>query len=1261
MRQNRAGAQRPARRVGTLRRHDTARRNGSLRRHGSLRRRGTVLIMVVAVLGILFVAGAALLNVVTFSSRSLDAAKIDRENRDAVDAVERLVTRVLAEAFIGPDGIPFAPESPLIMHKPGRPFEACDDADPNDGCVLALPAPAEIPGVHPWLDVTEPIDTGDAEYRLSSNIVAALQGEPMRQPASNANDTTLTIKVNQPEVGGSLGQGFILNLQGEPEFYNDAMGDGALTSVEMRLPAGVLPAELRRKLSDRLRSTFAPNASPDELTLTLRVIDHGAMVNLNDSHTYMKMVGLGLYDDGIMQNMKQQSTQLTSIMAGAPYIPESNEWILRNRGALMPLSVAPTRMVENLSVELFQAITPSDALYAAGLDASLMAQPTSRRWWSYNPVADTAMDDDPWRVLMNPLNADEGTYDVSHNLTTVGHDDLFMRGYQIAGQDILATIARDAQDSDGKVQSYDVNEGSFALDQYPQFLDGVDDLRRGRLKLSFPHLDKIRLANRLPGGNFNPEDKKQVIRLVQDAFLVMLGQRTDFNGDGDATRDADGTPNEADERAIAVQAAMLAANFFDYADFEPGHTPVVVRDLNGNEVAGTSPNSQRLVVYGFERQPFITEVYSSTSSLERGNPPRVVAEESSALFVIELYNPYNETIALSDYELTDLNLSPDTSVRDEISLDLVPRMRHQRLSDEIPGDATLSLDHPSRFKTFCCGYGATCPDGAIRLSEDDFAFDKDSQVALLRTVIDPDGNPIKIIVDRFDLSGASVIPDPIGLQLLGPGTSAPELGEVSDTEGETIAVAAQRDTSPGFWRFPVPRSVKVWGADEARLGEANSDETYTKSVQSDIYPVHLDVFIGNVGNSVTAEEQDYLTSAYPTTGSMLLVGRMAHVYEEVDDGSGNLIPGALTSPFNRTHGDLLGKIQKQQDKSILGQFDQIDNGRMPVFDVRPDVDLPRERNLDLSPLTTGGAPEVAYVAGRVEGLEALPWGQLIFDYFTAVPFEVLCPDPTEWTNPSCGREYPRVDQSGARVQGRVNINTASWRVLAGIPMIDLERLPNAYREQLSRTVSASREILGEDLARAIVAYREARDEWRQGGFVAGSVGRYGDHRSPYSSKDELSAEYRPRMGYGFLTVGELLNVRDPEAAGFEETQPQEVPRFDAGANSFPRGATVELTGRTYPAASFEHAIANIVALDDNWVTTRSHVFTIYGVIRGAHAPLPASTDPDYDAKLRSFNEANQKAIRFQSTVDRLPMIFGSRQPVRIGSRITGGYADVRSE
>jgi hypothetical protein len=56
-----------------------------------------------------------------------------------------------------------------------------------------------------------------------------------------------------------------------------------------------------------------------------------------------------------------------------------------------------------------------------------------------------------------------------------------------------------------------------------------------------------------------------------------------------------------------------------------------------------------------------------------------------------------------------------------------------------------------------------------------------------------------------------------------------------------------------------------------------------------------------------------------------------------------------------------------------------------------------------------------------------------------------------------------------------------------------------------------------------------------------------------------------------------------------------------------------------------------------------------------------STDPDYDAKLRSFNEANQKAIRFQSTVDRLPMIFGSRQPVRIGSRITGGYADVRSE
>jgi hypothetical protein len=149
--------------------------------------------------------------------------------------------------------------------------------------------------------------------------------------------------------------------------------------------------------------------------------------------------------------------------------------------------------------------------------------------------------------------------------------------------------------------------------------------------------------------------------------------------------------------------------------------------------------------------------------------------------------------------------------------------------------------------------------------------------------------------------------------------------------------------------------------------------------------------------------------------------------------------------------------------------------------------------------------------------------------------------------------------------------------------------------------------------------------------------------------------YRPRRGYGFLTVGELLNVRHPSTLAANT-------RFDSGAVDDP--AEVALTD---PRARYEFAIAKLVALDDNWVTTKSHVFTIYGVIRGAHYPLTDPTegpDPnnvDGKTKLASFREADQKAIRFQSTVDRLPMLFGERHPVRIGSRMMGGLVDERAE
>jgi hypothetical protein len=369
---------------------------------------------------------------------------------------------------------------------------------------------------------------------------------------------------------------------------------------------------------------------------------------------------------------------------------------------------------------------------------------------------------------------------------------------------------------------------------------------------------------------------------------------------------------------------------------------------------------------------------------------------------------------------------------------------------------------------------------------------------------------------------------------------------------------------------------------------------------------------------------------------------MAHVYDPV---ALSAPPNPHTRPFNRVHKDLMGMTPDGKERNVLGQYDQIDNGRLPVFDAMPSVVgsatsgqfLGRERYISPNP-----------TPGLVEGLDTIPWGQLVFDYFTAIPFSP-CPNASDFSDSTCGRDYPPIDQSGLRVRGRININTAPWNVLAGLPMLPVGDFPPAYQADIDAALAVQPKpgVLGEEIAKNIVAYREGRKSWETG---LAPDAYYAD-RDPYGSGAGVAA-YRPRRGYGFLSVGELLNVRHPD---FGPTA-----RLDAGAVDPDDVLMTDLGAR------FEYAVANLVALDD-WATTRSHVFTVYGVIRGAHWPLADPTAPDVPGeptnaqKLASFREADQKAIRFQSTVDRLPMLFGERQPVRIGSRMMGGLVDERGE
>ena len=178
--------------------------------------------------------------------------------------------------------------------------------------------------------------------------------------------------------------------------------------------------------------------------------------------------------------------------------------------------------------------------------------------------------------------------------------------------------------------------------------------------------------------------------------------------------------------------------------------------------------------------------------------------------------------------------------------------------------------------------------------------------------------------------------------------------------------------------------------------------------------------------------------AFPTTGTLLLVSRYAHERRQDLAGTANeWLPATVAATRNPSD-----KTSGMVTEAML----RLDNGHLPVFDTH-------QRCLDNS----GG-----------KGRPDVPWGQMVFNYFTALPLEELYyfgnrEDPQYeqqyagagvYNNPIFTNlplpafpYYPlveRVSQApspfGPKVRGRINLNFAPWWVLDGLPV-----LPDAIR------------------------------------------------------------------------------------------------------------------------------------------------------------------------------------------------------------------------
>lgn len=1220
------------------------------------RPRGTVMILVVALLGILFVAGAAFLQSVTFQARMVTADREQREVAGILDAVDTLVFEQLTRSWLDGDGVPYVPQ-PLrddadiqaafsnLSLEWDETLEVVRPTERNRPWETLLPTYGEALGQHPILATTEPIDNLSL-CTIPTDLNRVLKGYEQPSRESLAEWST---PIGQARTAWVNAANYIEFMVPPPVNLFDADGDGMVDSVEVVLDAsnpivpevdGLIPRAQQLAVVEQLRASDAP-LDDNRLRLSLRVISHGSMVNATCTHPLLLNNVVNDFIDPPQAAVFNVGTNLW--YTPGSYRPEIEERALRYRNILPARSLAASA----LQTELYGYQTAPNpvALYTHSPAGGVGGTLGSHRWWPFAPdeahqIGDRygiLFDAEPTFALDYKV-ADAMAYDRRHLLTTVSYDDLLIRGVRFprhsalgdkSGRDIVEWMR--SSDMRGKtVYRYRDNYpdnlvGGSLEDEYTAGLFGDQmDRRVGRLQLSIPYLDQFLLDKGGAGTTIDnyrtqlsPQDQYHFVGMIYDTFWLMLWNHPDLDGDGTYKPWDSANVDTTDDWQRARLAASLTANFIDFADSDDEPTYVQLLDNDGQMIDANGDNVADHAVFGVERQPYITEVYTKVVKFEDTDN---VAP--SSVYAIELYNPYDVPIDLSGYQFTDRG-SGDLP-RFENGPDRLTRM-----SDIDLGPIGGSIA-PGEFKVFF-GYGAEpsgVPNEPAPLGGNT-GFDENSRICLVRKVT-IDGTEYKFDVDRIEnKTTAGSYTETLAGE--GPPYWLGEMDRKISLQRDTYGVAATPQNLR--WRFVVPwmRYLEGGSGDLHTLGQSN--EINPDTINHAIRPVQVD--FANTGS---------LTTAYPTTGALLLLMRLAHEY----DASGG-VGSEKSDPFN--HVPYLrrdGAGATIAVKGLIDDFDQIDNGRMPVFDVG-------NRGATVTPAGSEPyyhkGPTVDWGSGKAQGVTALPWGQFVFDYFTALPLE-----RTAW-DVQLDYQQPNVDQGGLRVHGRINLNTAPYKVLAGMPLRRLVDFPSGFQTKLALAYSRNGQYdmsqavlqyspmrIGPEVARAIVAYREAREV--PTGCSAGSGGNTCSFDFAERARDLAGGVARTdyvaglRQGRGFLSVGELANVR--HVGGNGNTAYPET-RFDHGVVGRGVGAGI-------PTEDYVEAVALLVGLEE-WVTNRSHVFTIYGTLRGPDSGTAAS-----------IAEADAKAIRFEQTVNRLPTFFDSRAPFdRIGERFVGKYEEARAD
>lgn len=1224
-------------------------------------RRATVLLMIIGLLAMLFILVTAYITVARFDRLTMRQISRGQQYERIVGGTENQATARLfssngAAAVTGERyaDIPGYRGASAIASLDVVLYPFAGTTDPKDYLTSVTNLSGSGSGFH---------DAQDPNY-LQSLSWLMFDGDR----SANGGVTTPGLADVRPGVSSA---GASNDAQfGARRPFQDADGDGIADSRFDQVAAATELANATagapvNAAIDLVRVDFANTNDPNYLAwrhfderaryeVPQRIVSHGGMVQIGVgvAENWNRDFLCGMFnwlrhrsDSATLQGTAAQpgeKTLLDQVVAQR----NSIEPLLRTRGGLLLgergtdatfLPPALHTLQDQSGWYFFHTLVP-DYSQRTGV------APAERLWQRFNIALKS--DWDVWRQAVT-VAADDYNAQVAVNSTNRTLPD------ELARRRVVTTVNY----SDELVREQRADFTNFpASAATPSPQAGTDP---GQLKFYLGRIDQAFDAS----GYYDPNMGPGVVRELAGYFHEMLA---DYRGWVLDPLDPTGVYPVTESVTRRDQAIMLAVNLVGFA---APRRPATVGDAGRVDVVWYYDAATQRTYYAQGPQPYITQVLAYRKEKETLSDPN--DPNSTKLYsypvamAVELYNP-NDGLALIGPSDTDHEL-------------YLPQFAISVASDKSSAGTLYALGPSgliqggSNFPTWLDGRSFLT---LIMSSGENDYFDTHAiggvQGVELPTVpatvpssSEFGGSPGKLYVNLWreglqDAAGARfwVLVDRFEIQEPEQNTAGPGTG------WEGAWVDAWRDTrSESYWGldgFGRPASWRCaaavpWSDANGKLAALSRNMTRDNSEPHDTVPSRLSYFDTPAALTSSGPDADaglfanpklrfgpttplYTMNAYagvrtapvhglsrlpsfPTVGFMLYVPRYAHM---TDNSSGSLV----RTPAGKQIWDQAYINTPIATNPALVRS-QADIGHMPIFD-----------NMQVT--VAGGVFDNAKT-GRV------PWGQLVFDYFTTL--DPNNPDEDATTSD------PPVDPY--RVPGRININMAPWYVLAGLPVIGpindaAGHLPFGFttagnlsgaspafwswtsgilagRDSLGNLRygaappgSAALQILDESavpsggwyrlgpyLAQAVTAYRDCipygnrspfATAWLRGNFSVPPVYRdpriYGPEDGWYSAGIralDISNTSKPTYRAGFLTLGELANVMGFDSSG-----------------------STEMTGAPETTVlgqgDFMKAVSLVALLDTTFLTTRSNTFTIY-------TSLIDREDP-------------QNSVRSQTTVDR---------------------------